>query len=71
MLESFLVSIFLVLIILFGLMKVLKIKDAKFFDIAISSLVAPLFMVTVIAVLQVPVNVVTSIFFAALSRSYW
>lgn len=66
MLESFVTSIFLVLIILFTLMKFLKIKGAKFKDVAIASLVAPLFMVTVIAVIQVPVNVVTSIFFAAL-----
>ncbi|MEA9356997.1 hypothetical protein SHI21_12300 [Bacteriovorax sp. PP10] len=66
MLESFVTSIFLVLIILFTLMHTLKIKGASFKDVAIASLVAPLFMVTVIAVLQVPVNVVTSIFFAAL-----
>lgn len=66
MLESFVTSIFLVLIIIFSIMSTLKIKGASFKDVAMASLVAPLFMVTVIAVLQVPVNVVTSIFFAAL-----
>jgi predicted RND superfamily exporter protein len=66
MIESFLSSIILVLIILFTLMHVLKVKGARFKDVVISSMVGPLFMMTVIAVIQVPVNVVTSIFFAAL-----
>jgi predicted RND superfamily exporter protein len=66
MIESFLTSIILVLIILFTLMHILKVKGARFKDVVISSMVGPLFMMTVIAVIQVPVNVVTSIFFAAL-----
>lgn len=66
MLESFMMSIFLVIIIIFTLMRFLKIEDASYKDVAIASLIAPLFMVTMIAALQVPVNVVTSIFFAAL-----
>lgn len=66
MLESFLTSIFLVLIVLFTLMKILKVKGARFIEIVLSSLVGPLFMLTVMVVLQVPVNIVTSIFFAAM-----
>lgn len=66
MIESFVVSILLVLLIIWALMSMLKIEGAKFKDIAISTLVGPMFMMTVIAVLQIPVNVVTSVFFAAL-----
>lgn len=66
MLESFVTSIILVLFIIFLIMRVLKIKGARFKDVALASLVAPLFMITLIALIQTPVNVVTSIFFAAL-----
>jgi hypothetical protein len=66
MIESFGTSIILVLSILFLVMQYLKIRGVRFYSIAVSSLIGPMFMMTFIAFLQIPINVVTSIFFAAL-----
>lgn len=62
--ESFVVCIVLVLMTLFALTVLLKRKN--FFAIAASSLIGPLFMISAMSILQVPISLVTSIFLAVI-----
>ena len=65
MIESFAVSILLVVGILFLLLK--SVGKQKFFlPVAISALMGPLVILTLIAIFQVPVTLVTSIFLAVM-----
>lgn len=64
LLESFLVSLILVGFILYGLCKYTKNPD--FFPLFISSIFGPLMMIPIIAVLQIPLSITTSIFAAVI-----
>lgn len=63
MIESFAVSIFLVICILGWLLKV-EGKFQHFWPVTLSSLMGPLTTLTLIALFQVPVTLITSIFLA-------
>jgi predicted RND superfamily exporter protein len=65
MIESFAVSIFLVVGILFALLKSVG-KQKFFFPVVISALMGPLVILSLIAIFQVPVTLVTSIFLAVM-----
>lgn len=65
MIESFGVSIFLVLVILGWLLK-LEGKFRYFLPVAVSSLMGPLVTLTLISLFQIPVTLVTSIFLAVM-----
>lgn|GEM_PF-3912078 len=65
MIESFAVSIILVLMILFWLLKI-KNKLKYFFPLVISSLMGPLAILSLLSIFQIPVTIVTSIFLAVM-----
>lgn len=65
MIESFAVSILLVLMILFWLLKVNN-KLKYFFPLVISSLMGPLAILSLLSIFQIPVTIVTSVFLAVM-----
>jgi predicted RND superfamily exporter protein len=65
MIESFAVSIFLVSLILFSLLW-LENKVTYFLPLILSALMGPLAILTLLALFQIPVTIVTSIFLAVM-----
>jgi predicted RND superfamily exporter protein len=65
MIESFALSIFFVLMILLWLLRI-ENKLTYFLPLALSSLMGPLAILSLISLFQIPVTIVTSIFLAVM-----